>query len=105
MFGLMIFVYIVITTDYTSITVDNPAVEIAVGEETNIKCDTVPSSIVDFNYTYESLDASIAEVDKLGKITAKNQVLQLLLSRMFFMDLKKGDSYSGAEGWNFCFCR
>lgn len=72
-------IYRVITTDYTSITVDNPAVEIAVGEETNIKCDTVPSSIVDFNYTYESLDASIAEVDKLGKITAKKSGITTII--------------------------
>ncbi len=62
-------IYRIITTDYTSIAVENPAVELAVGAESQIVCDTVPSSIVDFNYSYESLDDSIAHVDKLGKIT------------------------------------
>ena len=64
-------IYRIITTDYTSITVDNSAVELAVGERSQIVCDTVPSSIVDFNYTYESMDTTIAEINNLGMISAK----------------------------------
>lgn len=64
-------IYRIITTDYTSINVETPAIELAVGERSQIKCDTVPSSIVDFNYTYTSLDPTIAEVNGLGMISAK----------------------------------
>lgn len=74
-------IYRIITTDYTSISVENSAVELAVGERSQIVCDTVPSSSVDFNYTYESLDPTIADVNKLGMISAKKSGMTSIIVR------------------------
>lgn len=65
-----IHVYRVITLDHTSFVVENSVEKLTVGNQTQIVCETIPASNVDFDYVYESLDTSIATVTKTGIINA-----------------------------------
>ncbi len=71
-------IYRVITTDYTSFTVNNAVEKLEVGGTAQISCETFPESIIDYQYYYESEDSSIATVDKLGNIKAvKNGITNI----------------------------
>ncbi|MDE6656204.1 MAG: discoidin domain-containing protein [Anaeroplasmataceae bacterium] len=63
-------VYRVIEPDHLSISVESIAEELAVGEEKQIVVHTNPISEVDYNYSYEVADESIAKVSPAGVITA-----------------------------------
>lgn len=65
-----IHVYRVITLDHTAFMVANNVEKLTVGEKTQIECSTVPESVVDFEYQYESDNTSVATVSRTGEITA-----------------------------------
>lgn len=63
-------VYRVIQPDHLSIYVENITEELAIGEEKQISVHTNPASAVDYNYSYEVADKSVATVSPAGVITA-----------------------------------
>ena len=63
-------IYRVITTDYTTFTPEKSVEKLEVGSTAQIKCETYPASIVDYQYYYTSENPAVATVDKLGNITA-----------------------------------
>lgn len=58
----------IITTDYTSFTVEKPVEKLAVGGTSQIICETYPESVVDYQYYYEVEDSSVVTVDALGNV-------------------------------------
>lgn len=63
-------IYKVITTDYTTFTPEKSVEKLNVGDTAQIACQTIPTSIVDYQYEYESTNQAVATVDEFGKITA-----------------------------------
>ncbi len=58
----------IITTDYSSFTVEKPVEKLSVGGKSQIVCETYPASVVDYQYYYEVEDSSVVSVDNLGNI-------------------------------------
>lgn len=78
-------VYRVITKDVNSFTVKNNVERLEIGGNATIECETFPASSVDYEYTYESLDPTVASVSKTGEIKAlKNGVTSIVVKAKSF---------------------
>lgn len=63
-------VYRVIPNSFTSFSVKNSVEKLKVGDTAQIECSTNPTSLIDYDYTYEAEDLTVAKVSKTGLITA-----------------------------------
>lgn len=78
-------IYRVITPDQLSISVENMAEDLEVGETLQLRCHTNPESIVDYNYKYEVQDSEIADVSVIGEVTGKKAgITKVIITDLIF---------------------